>query len=217
MAGSELEGYYDEYWRREAPPPCDDPLAGTRLTLLREELQRLRSKTEASSLRVLEAGCGAGGLVAALADDGHEAVGMDVSEAAVRLAGERHPAHTFIRHSVEEVPWPTKAESFDAVVAFEVIEHLLRPRRLLAGANTALAPGGHVALTTPYHGLLKNLALAAAAFDRHFAVEGDHIRFFSDRALRRLLGETGFEVERLRHFGRAPGLWAGVFVWARKR
>ena len=38
--------------------------------------------------------------------------------------------------------------------------------------------GGGLALTTPYHGRIKNFAVAALAFDRHFDVEGDHVRFF---------------------------------------
>ena len=76
--------------------------------------------------------------------------------------------------------------------------------------------GGGLALTTPYHGRLKNLAIAAVGFDRHFAVEGDHVRFFSDRSLRRLLEETGFDVVRVEHFGRVRWLWAGAFVWAVK-
>ena len=76
--------------------------------------------------------------------------------------------------------------------------------------------GGYLALTTPYHGLLKNLALATFAFEQHFDVTGGHIRFFTDRALRQLLRTEGFEVLDLLHYGRAPLLWAGVFVWARK-
>ena len=207
--GADADRYYDEYWRREAPPPCDDPLAPTRLRLLREVLP--------ARGRMLDAGSGTGDLVAALAGEGRDSIGMDVSGEAVAFAEQRHPGCRFVHHSVEDVPWPFEAGRFDAVVAFEVIEHLLRPRRLLEGAHEALRPGGGLALTTPYHGLVKNLALTAFAFDRHFAVEGDHVRFFSDGALRRLLAETGFTVERVSHFGRIWGLWAGVFVWARRR
>lgn len=206
---SNAERYYDEYWQQEAPPPCGDPLTPVRLELLRGVLS--------PGARVLDAGCGAGDLVRSLAAGGHEAVGMDVSARALKVASERHPEQQFVQHSAEELPWPVEAESFDAVVAFEVVEHLLRPRRLLEGAHAALRGGGGLALTTPYHGRVKNLAVAALAFDRHFAVEGDHVRFFTDRALRRLVSETGFDVERVRHYGRIWGLWAGVFIWARKR
>jgi SAM-dependent methyltransferase len=204
-------GYYDEYWAREAPPPENDPLGPTRARLLGERLAATGART------VLEVGCGTGELVAALDREGLAAEGMEISSRAVAEARRRHPGARFVEHSVEELPWPVERGSFDAVVSFEVIEHLLRPRRLLEGAAAALAPGGHLALTTPYHGLLKNLALAGLAFDRHFAVEGDHIRFFSDRALRRLLAEAGFDVLELVHFGRFWGVWAGVFAWARRR
>lgn len=205
-----MDAYYDEYWRRPQPPPLADPLAFVRLRLLRDRLAGSRAR------RVLDAGSGPGDLVAALHADGLDVLGMDVAPRAVERARESHPGCRFVAHSVEDLPWPVEAGSFDAVVAFEVIEHLLRPRRLLEGAAEALRPGGHLALTTPYHGRVKNLALAALAFDRHFAVEGDHIRFFSDRALRCLLEACGLTVVRVEHFGRMWGLWQGVFVWARR-
>ena len=212
MTEPDVGQYYDEYWRRANPPPCADPLAAVRRRLLEGELESL-----APAARVLDVGCGAGDLVATLAAGRFEAVGMDVSAEAVARASRRHPGCRFVRHSIEDVPWPLQAESFDAVVSFDAIEHLLRPGRLLEGASSVLRPRGVLALTTPYHGVVKNIAVAALAFDRHFDVEGDHIRFFSDRALRRLLAEAGFEVERVRHFGRIWGLWAGTFVRARRR
>ena len=206
-----FQEYYEEYWAREAPSPLSDPFTQTRLRLLREELARTAAR------RVLDVGCGTGAVVAALAADGFDASGIDISSNAIAFAAQAHPACSFTMHSVEDLSWPVEEGSIDAVAAFEVIEHLLRPRRLFEGARRVLTPGGHLALTTPYHGLLKNVAVALLAFDRHFAVEGDHIRFFTDRGLRRLLEETGFHIERIAHFGRCRGLWAGVFVWARKR
>jgi 2-polyprenyl-3-methyl-5-hydroxy-6-metoxy-1,4-benzoquinol methylase len=193
------------------PSPLSDPLTPTRLRILREELARTPAR------RVVDVGCGTGAVVAVLAADGLDASGIDISPSAIEVASRTHPECSFTSHSVEDLPWPVEDGSVDAVVAFEVIEHLLRPRRLLEGAWAALRPGGHLAVTTPYHGLVKNLAVALLAFERHFAVEGDHIRFFTDRRLRRLLEETGFHLERVAHFGRCPGRWAGVFVWARKR
>lgn len=205
------ERYYEEYWSRVDPSPLRDPLAATRLRLLKEELRR------AGAHRVLDVGCGTGGAAAALEAAGLEAAGFDISPRAVELAREAHPNCSFETQSVEELPWPTAPQSLDAVFAFEVIEHLLEPRRLLEGAFDSLRRGGHLALTTPYHGRLKNFALVAVAFEKHFAVDGDHIRFFTDRELRRLLDETGFTVERVKHIGRVSGFWADVFVWARKR
>jgi 2-polyprenyl-3-methyl-5-hydroxy-6-metoxy-1,4-benzoquinol methylase len=203
--------YYDDYWERPEPPPLGDPLAPRRLELIRQLLR------EDGARRVLDAGAGAGDLVASLGEDGYEALGLDVSDRAVALAVARHPAGIFMRHSVEDLPWPVEAGSFDAVVALEVIEHLLLPRRLLEGAHAALRPGGRLVLSTPYHGLAKNLVLAGLRFDSHFAVEGDHIRFFSDVALRRLAAETGFEVGRIEHLGRGWPLWENSLASMRRR
>lgn len=206
---SDAETYYDEYWRRDTLSPLEDPLAPERVRIL---LRLLRG--HAPPIRALDAGAGAGDTVAALAAAGIDVSGIDVSEEAVSLARSRHPELGFTAHSAEDVPWPVEPRTLDLVVSFEVIEHLLRPRRLLEGARDALKPGGKLALTTPYHGRVKNLALALVAFDRHFAVEGDHVRFFSDAALSRLLRETGFRVDELIHFGRRRPFSSGVFAWA---
>jgi 2-polyprenyl-3-methyl-5-hydroxy-6-metoxy-1,4-benzoquinol methylase len=202
--------YYEAYWKSEAPPPLADPLSSRRLLLLRAALS-------ADDRRILDVGSGSGWLVGELAGDGAEATGIDISQRAVELAHKRYPSGMFIRHSVEELPWPVDPGSQDVVASFEVVEHLLRPRALIKGSHQALRPGGHLAISTPYHGRVKNVVVSLVAFDHHFAPEGDHIRFFTDAALRQLLESNGFEIERICHFGRFAPLWAGVFVWARKR
>jgi 2-polyprenyl-3-methyl-5-hydroxy-6-metoxy-1,4-benzoquinol methylase len=199
---------YEEYWAVERPGPLDDPFTARRLELLRAWL------AESGARRVLDAGCGHGALVAALTGDGFEATGIDVAAGA--LARAERPELLF-RHSVEELPWPVEPGSQDAVVSFEVIEHVLRPDLLLAGARTALSDGGRLALSTPYHGRAKNVLLAVRGFERHFDPTGEHVRFFTDRSLRRLLEREGFAVEDVCHLGRVRPLWANTVVWARKR
>jgi 2-polyprenyl-6-hydroxyphenyl methylase/3-demethylubiquinone-9 3-methyltransferase len=206
-----ISARYEAYWAQDAPPPVGDPLAPVRLRLLRDRLAGIGAHT------ALEIGCGLGDVTAALSGDGFLATGMDLAVEAVRAASKRHPDCTFRQHPVERLPWPVEAASQDVAVSFEVIEHLMEPRALLMGAHEVLRTGGHLALTTPYHGTAKNIVMALRGFDSHFDVEGEHIRFFSDRALRRLLGESGFDVIELTHFGRFAPLWAGVFVWAVKR
>ena len=205
-----MKEYYESYWERTELSPDTDRYAATRLRILRELIP-------GGPLSVLDAGAGEGHLVAALEAEGAWAIGMDISETAMTAAALRHPDSRFISHSAEDLPWPIDASSLDLVVSFEVIEHLIQPRLLLRGAREVLRPGGHLALTTPYHGRLKNIAIALVAFDRHFDVDGYHVRFLSDNALRALLEGEGFQVERLVHYGRVPGLWAGVFAWARRR
>lgn len=208
-----MREHYEAYWNRENPPPVTDPLAGTRATLLFEKVESLGLEGG----RFLDVGCGDGWLVGQAQSRGFAAEGMDLSQAVVDLAKARYPASTFWRSGVDDRPWPVAPASFDVVSSFEVVEHLLDPSALIAGMRAALKPGGHMAMTTPYHGLVKNVAIAVLGFDRHFSVTGDHIRFFSDAALKHLVEGHGFHVEELLHYGRAPFVWSGVMVWASRR
>jgi 2-polyprenyl-3-methyl-5-hydroxy-6-metoxy-1,4-benzoquinol methylase len=160
--------------------------------------------------RILELGAGDGWQANELARAGFQVTAVDVGPPSSDV--QHFPVSRYDGRSL-----PFEAGSFDAVVSFEVIEHLLRPRSLFEGARAALEARGRLAVSTPYHGFVKSVAVAALRFDEHFAVEGDHIRFFSDRALEKLAGETGFEVERIHHLGRAWPVWANSLLWARRR
>ncbi|MFY0100125.1 hypothetical protein ABTQ08_21915, partial [Acinetobacter baumannii] len=59
-------------------------------------------------------------------------------------------------------------------------------------------------LTTPAHGLLRRVLVAALRFDAHFDPEGEHVRFYTARSLRAGLERTGFAVDRLRAVGGPP-------------
>lgn len=209
---SNLRDFYEDYWHEAEPQPLRDPLAAVRQRILWDRVTAAQLQGRA----FLDCGSGPGDLVAEAARRGFDATGLEIAESAVDLARRRHPGSSFVCHSLEDVPWPVQEHGFDIVSSFEVIEHLIRPRRLLEGAFSVLRSGGYVAITTPYHGLVKDLALALVGFERHFAVEGPHVRFFTDAGLRRLASDVGFRNVTFFHYGRVPPVWSGVFMWARK-
>jgi hypothetical protein len=90
-------------------------------------------------------------------------------------------------------------------------------RRYLAEISRVLRTGGQLLLTMPYHGLIKNLAVAAFNFERHFHVYGGHIRFFTTRSLKSALDDAGFELETTAGIGRMWPLSKSLFAAARKR
>ena len=86
----------------------------------------------------------------------------------------------------------------------------------LAAADTA--PDGHVILTTPYHGYLKNLLLAVSGrLDRHWNPlhDGGHVKFFSRPSLNELLRRRGFVPTRFARVGRVPIVAKSMIVEAR--
>jgi len=165
--------------------------------------------------RVLDLGCGNGTFTARLHEAGYDVTGFDHSSSGIALAQRQYPGIAFARHDLHEALPGGHEAAYDAVVAVEVIEHLLLPRRLMAAARVALRPGGVFIVTTPYHGYLKNLALAMTGkFDEHWAPLRDygHVKFFSRRTLTRLFEEYGYTQLTFRTAGRVPAFAKSMVI-----
>ena len=175
---------------------------------------------ELRARRIVDIGCGNGALCRELASRGYEVVGCEPSAESLRFAQRAAPGLVFHKLGVDDDPSTIGNASFDVAIATEVIEHVVRPRNLPRFANQLLRSGGHLIISTPYHGYLKNLVLALAnKWDAHLNPfwDGGHIKFWSRKTLSQLLNETGFSVIRFIGAGRLPFLWKSMIVVAQKR
>lgn len=83
--------------------------------------------------------------------------------------------------------------AWDAVVAFQTIEHVTDVRAAIRSIRNALAPGGVTLLTTPDHG-----SLVRRAMRRYWpSYRPEHLVYFDGRTLRALLESEGLAVERI--------------------
>lgn len=179
----------------------------------------IRLCAELGARRVVDIGCGNGALCRELASRGYEVVGCEPSADGVRLAQTAAPELVFHQIGVDDDPAAVGNESFDVAIATEVIEHVVRPRNLPRFAKQVLRPGGHLIISTPYHGYLKNLVLALTnKWDSHLTPlwDGGHIKLWSRKTLSQLLNEVGFRVVRFIGAGRLPFLWKSMIVVAQK-
>ena len=160
---------------------------------------------------VCDLGCGNGYLSGLLARRGYRMVGVDASDGGIEIArreyGERGK---FVCARIDrDLPAALGGERFDAIISGDVIEHLYRPADLIECASELLKPGGWLVLSTPYHGYLKNLALALTnKLDNHWHPLRDygHVKFFSRETLSQLFTEQDLKVERFTRVGRIPAL-----------
>jgi SAM-dependent methyltransferase len=112
-----------------------------------EKLHHLRRLAEfegSAGRRVLDVGCGTGVDLVHFVRGGAAATGIDVSEAAIRLAaanlGHRHLAAHLLVGDGEALPFPDA--TFDYVFAHGVVQYTPDDRQLVEECRRVLRPGG---------------------------------------------------------------------------
>ncbi len=120
-----------------------------------EQILPLAARELAGAKKVLDVGCGDGQVSRLAARIGAEVIGVDPTWNCVRVAGER--GTTVARAGAAALPFAS--ESFDAVVACLVFEHIRDVDAAIAEVARVLQPGGrfcfflnHPLLQTPNSG-----------------------------------------------------------------
>jgi 2-polyprenyl-3-methyl-5-hydroxy-6-metoxy-1,4-benzoquinol methylase len=167
---------------------------------------------------LFEIGCGNGAVANWFQSRGIRVTGVDSSESGIAWANRAYPDIPLAVGSAYD-DLATTYGRFPVVVSLEVVEHLYFPRKFARAVFDLLEPGGLAIISTPYHGYLKNLALALTdRFDAHFGAlwDGGHIKFWSERTLRTLLMEAGFQNITFRRAGRVPQFAKSMIATANK-
>lgn len=91
---------------------------------------------------ILDMGCGAGFITNALGQAGHNVTGVDLSSSCLRIAAAKDVTGKvcYVRGDVYQLPFPR--ESFDVVVAMDLLEHVVDPQKVIFQATRVLRPGG---------------------------------------------------------------------------
>jgi len=150
-----------------------------------------------SPARILDVGCGAGEFLTAAKDAGYDVQGIDISEAAVSMCVKRGVTARVANYITDEIQG-----DLDVITMWDVLEHLPNPSGFLARTSELLKDGGLFVAKIPYFAAL-SVQLATKAPKLRGALLGapDHVQFYSEQSLQKLLGRYGFHVVSFEYGG----------------
>jgi 2-polyprenyl-3-methyl-5-hydroxy-6-metoxy-1,4-benzoquinol methylase len=128
--------------------------------------------------RLLDVGCGDGQLLRSASEAGWQALGIDLSGAAVGLCRKQGLDAAEIDFHSERLD----TRRFDVIVMSELIEHVPSPAKFLARAAALLDSQGVLYLTTPNFGSLARRALR----ESWSVIHPEHIGYFERSTLRQM-------------------------------
>lgn len=167
-------------------------------------LRTVRSHVSEGSL--VEVGC-AHGFFLELAQGNFNVIGYDVSENAVQYTDD--VLGVSARNTDFLTDEDLAANSFDAIVMWDVIEHLSKPDLFVERATQLLRPSGFLFLTTG--DIESQLAQIQGAGWRMIEIPA-HLQYFSGKTIRQMLSGNEFDVVRIEYLitGEAWGRYSMV-------
>lgn len=188
--------YKEDYFKKRSSEAkigyvkyMDAPYKQALIRLAAARLELFDEIWQPDGQRCLEIGCASGEFCHVLQQHGAWALGTDISDYAIAEARKEYPTLNFRIVDAEQV---VDDEPFDAVFAFELIEHVLSPSRFLRSVNRLLRPGGFFVLSTP------NLDCGKAiGVERWlgFNISFEHLFFFTPDVLSRFADQEGFRTK----------------------
>lgn len=203
-------------------------MTGDRCDYIQSRVERVLGAGSLQGLRALEVGCGGGLICEDLARRGATMVGIDPSAQALQTAR----AHAVQASLGEQITYdqgyaealPYEADSFQAIVCLDVLEHVKDLSKTIHEIARVLAPGGVFVFDTINRTLLARVVLIW--YGEHFPSGGlvpglhDYKSFIKPAELNCVLEGHDFQVQELTgfmprslvhgHFKMGPGWFKGV-------
>jgi len=164
-----------------------DEQATWRLEKAARQVREMQEHAHLDTGRVLDIGSGYGYFRVALGDAGYDHDGLEISKFAREISSRTYGLSTHGGTLAEH--WTDWESRYDAVTAFDLIEHLPDPTRFLEQVASILRAGGVLGVKTP------NLECPeASVFGPHYhSLKREHLAFFSADSLTTAAVAAGFE------------------------
>ena len=181
------------------------------LNKFRNQADILAKYLPLSHARILDIGCGGGLFLSLLKQEGARVTGIELSDSRAHYAKKKPKLENY-KIPIESDFWQRdRAESFDAVTLWDVIEHVNYPYRTLQCAVNVLKQGGYLMIDTPcrdsfYHRFGEFTYRMTGGWAPTFlnAIYSSHLfghkQIFSTTEMRQLFESAGLQVIDLHKF-----------------
>jgi 2-polyprenyl-6-hydroxyphenyl methylase/3-demethylubiquinone-9 3-methyltransferase len=204
----------ETWWDPKGPMKVLHKFNPVRLGYIRDEACRRfgrdpRSARSLEGISILDVGCGGGVLSEPLARLGATVTGLDPAPTNISVAqlhAERAGVSVDYRNETVEAV-VARAETFDMVLAMEVVEHVADRQAFVSACTQAVKPGGSLAMAT-INRTLRSFASAivGAEYILGWLPKGTHEwdRFVTPEELTSAIEATGFRVDDLKGVSYSP-------------
>jgi len=138
--------------------------------------------------RILEIGCGIGTVVNELSSKGHDIIGIDISSEAIEYGRKKYSDIRLEVQAAETLPY--EDASFEAVLSFDLFEHIAAIDKHISEVRRVLRPDGYYLFQTPnrYSNIIYETLWTKSLQWRQY-----HPSLHSPGQLRRRMARHGFE------------------------
>lgn len=146
--------------------------------------QKIVSLVNKNSQWILDVGCGNGWLSQMIQNDQNNVVSLDVALNNVKkaLLNQPHDNHSGLVADVFHLP--LSKNSFDSIIASEIIEHVYDPQKFIEQLFEILKPGGELIITTPFD---EKIPIYLCVHCNKMTPQNAHLHSFNDANIKEVI------------------------------
>ena len=183
-----------EWWNKRGPYKLIHNLTPIRF-------EYIQSQLDIKNLKILDIGCGGGILSEELTRNGAQVTGLDASKKTIKIAKshakEKNYNIKYLDISIEDHIKESKAK-YDAIICFELIEHVPDQIKLIQDISTICKKGGKLFMSTINRNLMSFVfAKMMAEYVLRIVPEGTHQynKFIKPSELANMLEQANFNID----------------------
>jgi len=202
-----MKPFYERYWEHEEV--LED--FSYKWPIIKKQIPHNKK------IKILDFGCGKGKMFGEILkmNPNADLVGVDVSEKAISFIKKKFPKQKFKKIEEGSI-LPLTTNTFDFIIASDVLEHIYDTELIFSEIARILKPGGKILISVPYNGRIKNVIITLFFYESVFDPYSPHIRFFSKKSLQGCLEKVNLKSQRWGYYGRFFPISNGMFVVAEK-